>query len=44
MNILILGAAGQIGQLLTDELLARTEYNLVLYAKKRRQKIERKQS
>ncbi|MFC0518103.1 NAD(P)H-binding protein [Mucilaginibacter angelicae] len=33
MNILILGAAGQIGQLLTDELLARTEYNLVLYAK-----------
>jgi nucleoside-diphosphate-sugar epimerase len=33
MNILILGAAGQIGQLLTEELLVQTEYNLVLFAK-----------
>lgn len=33
MNILILGAAGKIGRLLTDELLAQTSYNLVLYAK-----------
>ncbi|WP_134087844.1 NAD(P)H-binding protein [Olivibacter sp. XZL3] len=33
MNILILGAAGRIGRLLTADLLAQTPYNLVLYAK-----------
>lgn len=33
MNILILGAAGRIGKLLTADLLAQTPYNLVLYAK-----------
>ena len=34
MNILILGAAGKIGKLLAAEILARTPYDLVLYARK----------
>lgn len=33
MNILILGAAGEIGKLLTAELLAQTPFKLVLYAR-----------
>lgn len=33
MNILILGAAGRIGRLLTADLLAQTPHNVVLYAK-----------
>jgi Predicted nucleoside-diphosphate-sugar epimerases len=33
MNILILGAAGKIGRLLTEDLLSQTNYNLALYAR-----------
>jgi nucleoside-diphosphate-sugar epimerase len=33
MNILILGAAGQIARLLTDKLLEQTDHSLVLYAR-----------
>ncbi|KRF51454.1 SAM-dependent methyltransferase [Bacillus sp. Soil531] len=33
MKILILGAAGQIARMLTDELLNKTEHSLVLYAR-----------
>lgn len=33
MNILILGAAGQIGRMLTEELLRQTNHSLVLYAR-----------
>jgi len=33
MKILILGAAGQIGRLLTKDLLEQTDYDLVLYAR-----------
>jgi nucleoside-diphosphate-sugar epimerase len=33
MNILILGAAGQIGKMLTAEVLTQTNFNLVLYAR-----------
>ena len=33
MNILILGAAGRIGRLLTEDLLSQINYNLVLYAR-----------
>lgn len=32
MKILILGAAGQVGQLLTKQLLTQTDAQLVLYA------------
>jgi NAD(P)-dependent dehydrogenase (short-subunit alcohol dehydrogenase family) len=41
MNVLILGAAGQIGKLLTDELLAQTSCNLILYAKNADKRIKR---
>lgn len=34
MKILILGAAGQISQMLTQDLLKKTNHNLVLYARK----------
>ena len=33
MKILILGAAGQIGRMLTKDLLEQTDYELVLYAR-----------
>ena len=33
MNILILGAAGKMGRMLTDELLDQTNHQLVLYAR-----------
>lgn len=36
MNILILGAAGQIARVATQELLARTDANLTLYARNAR--------
>jgi uncharacterized protein YbjT (DUF2867 family) len=44
MNILILGAAGKIGRLLTDDLLAQTKNNLVLYAKNARTRLKLKKS
>jgi len=44
MNILILGAAGKIGRLLTDELLVQTSYNLVLYAKNANIRLKEKVS
>lgn len=36
MNILVLGAAGQIARVATQELLARTDANLTLYARNAR--------
>ena len=33
MKVLILGAAGQIGKLVTNDLLEQTDYNLVLYGR-----------
>jgi hypothetical protein len=45
MNILILGAAGQIGQMVTDMLLRNTDAKLILYAcnASKRLKISNKQ-
>lgn len=34
MKVLILGAAGQISQMLTNDLLENTNHDLVLYARK----------
>lgn len=44
MNILILGAAGRIGRLLTADLLAQTPYNLVLYAKNANARLKEEKS
>ncbi|WP_028298629.1 NAD(P)H-binding protein [Olivibacter sitiensis] len=44
MNILILGAAGKIGKLLTDDLLAQTKNDLVLYAKNADKRLKLKKS
>jgi len=33
MKILILGAAGEIGRMLTKDLLKQTDYELVLYTR-----------
>jgi len=40
MNILILGAAGQIARLLTDSLLQQTDHHLVLYARNAGQRLK----
>jgi nucleoside-diphosphate-sugar epimerase len=40
MKILILGAAGQIGKILTDYLLDQTDHELVLYARNADQRIK----
>jgi len=42
MKILILGAAGQIGRILTDYLLEQTNYELILYAKNAGKRLELK--
>jgi NADPH:quinone reductase-like Zn-dependent oxidoreductase len=42
MKILILGAAGQIGKLLTDYLLKQTSHELVLFARKAHQRLKPK--
>ena len=34
MKILILGAAGQIGKMVTDDLLTQTDFDLILYGRK----------
>jgi len=44
MNILILGGAGMIGKLLTDDLLAQTKDDLVLYAKNANTRLKSKKS
>lgn len=44
MNILILGAAGQISRMLTNELLAQTSNNLVLYARNASTRLKEKKS
>ena len=44
MNILLLGAAGKIGKLLTENLLAQTRYNLVLYARNADTRLKAKKS
>ncbi|WP_447951700.1 NAD(P)H-binding protein [Chryseobacterium koreense] len=44
MNILILGAAGKIGRQLTDDLLAQTKNDLVLYAKNAHTRLKLKKS
>ncbi|OPC69899.1 SAM-dependent methyltransferase [Elizabethkingia miricola] len=44
MNVLILGAAGKIGRLLTDDLLAQTKNDLVLYAKNGSTRLKLKKS
>lgn len=44
MNILILGAAGQISLMLTNELLAQTSNNLVLYARNASTRLKEKKS
>ncbi|KIS03837.1 NAD(P)H-binding protein [Paucilactobacillus wasatchensis] len=33
MRVMILGAAGQIGKMVTDDLLAQTNYDLILYGR-----------
>lgn len=40
MTILILGAAGKIGRLLTEALLKQTPYHLVLYAKNANERLK----
>src|SRR5512134_448165 len=40
MKILILGAAGQIGKILTDYLREQTEHDLVLYARNANRRIK----
>lgn len=40
MKVLILGAAGQIGYLLTQDLLEQTNYELVLYARNASQRLK----
>jgi len=40
MKILILGAAGQIGMLLTERLLKESNYSLILYARKASTRIK----
>lgn len=40
MKILILGAAGQIGRMLTEDLLEQTDYELVLYARNASQRLK----
>lgn len=44
MNILILGAAGRIGRLLTEDLLAQTDHHLILYAKDANSRLLEKES
>lgn len=39
MKILILGAGGQIGKLLTEYLLAQTDNTLVLYARDAKKRL-----
>jgi nucleoside-diphosphate-sugar epimerase len=40
MRILILGAAGQIGRLLTADLLAQTQHDVVLYARDAQRRLK----
>jgi nucleoside-diphosphate-sugar epimerase len=40
MKILILGAAGQIGEILTDYLLKQTDHELVLYARNANKRLK----
>ncbi|WP_158829825.1 NAD(P)H-binding protein [Mucilaginibacter lacusdianchii] len=40
MNILILGAAGQIARVLTTDLLSQTDHRLILYARNARQRLQ----
>jgi nucleoside-diphosphate-sugar epimerase len=40
MKILILGAAGQIGKILTDYLLEQTNYDVVLYARSANRRLK----
>ena len=44
MKILILGAAGQIGRLLTKDLLEQTDYELVLYARNALRRLKNAES
>lgn len=44
MKILILGAAGQISQLLTKNLLEQTDYELVLYARNASRRLKNAES
>lgn len=39
MKILILGAAGQVGRMLTNELLHQTEHSIVLYARNAQKRL-----
>jgi uncharacterized protein YbjT (DUF2867 family) len=40
MKILILGAAGQIGRMLTEDLLRQTEHTVVLYAREANRRLQ----
>ena len=40
MNILILGAAGKIAQLVREKLLKSTDYSLTLFAREAHQRIK----
>lgn len=44
MTILILGAAGQIARLLTDELIQNTNHNIILYARNAGQRLRGEES
>lgn len=44
MKILILGAAGQVGRLLTKDLLEQTDYELVLYARNASKRLKNAES
>jgi len=44
MKVMILGAAGQIGRLVTDDLLAQTDFDLVLYGHELSTRLADKQS
>jgi nucleoside-diphosphate-sugar epimerase len=40
MKILILGAAGQIARILSDQLLKRTDHDIILYARNAQQRLD----
>lgn len=44
MKILILGAAGEIGRMLTEDLVEQTDYELVLYARNASERLTTKDS
>ncbi|WP_447951695.1 NAD(P)H-binding protein [Chryseobacterium koreense] len=41
-TVLILGAAGQVGKMLTDDLLEQTDHNIVLYARNANERLKAK--